>query len=99
MPWTVVEDERFEHCEDLVRDDDGQVIGTIMRFRDDGPTYAWTISGGRIGPISPLKPNGEWPTGAECDAAARNRVEKLAGLSPKDQNFATSPASGATTPH
>lgn len=99
MTWIAVNDDRCEHCEHLIRDDDGQVIGIIMRFYDDGPTYAWTESGGRIGPISPLKDNGERATGGECDAAARKRVEKLAGLSREDQSFATAPASGAKTPH
>lgn len=79
MSWITVKDDRFLLCENLLRDD-GKVIGTIMRFYDHGPTYAWTLSGGRIGPISPLRINNEIPTGVECDAAARNRVEKLAGL-------------------
>lgn len=82
MGWVVADDGGQCACiEHLVRDDDGEIIGGIMRFYDHGPTYAWAYPGGRIGPIWPLKENGERATGVECDVAARRRVEADAGLS------------------
>lgn len=83
MPWVINADERFKHCEHLVRDDDGVVLGIIMRFYSNGPTYAWTISGGRIGPMSgPKHDDGsKFGTyiGTECDDIARKRVEAVCG--------------------
>jgi hypothetical protein len=49
-------------CMSLYRDDDGLHLGSIMRFYDDGPTYAHS-------PIERL--GGAW----ENDAAAMHAVE------------------------
>lgn len=86
MPWVKQDDDRFLNCEEFLRDDDRtKVIGTIMRFYADGPTYA-AVEAGRIGPISgPAYGDGtvygdEFYLGSESDVAARSRVEALAEI-------------------
>lgn len=47
MGWQRREDAEGDDAptvaEELVRDDDGQVLGTVTQFDPDGPTYAWLI--------------------------------------------------------
>ncbi len=67
MGWVDVKSECKDAviAEELRRDDDGELLGAILRFYDDGPTYAWTASR-RLGATSD-------------DAAARAAVEERVG--------------------
>ena len=61
MPWRMVD-------EWLLRDDDGELLGWIIRFNEEGPTHAWTP----LGHIDDLA----------CDAAARAAVERAVEVGP-----------------
>ncbi len=50
-------------CEDLIRDDDGTWLGAVMRFYNDGSTYAYGSDNRRLGAFS-------------TDAGAREAVEQ-----------------------
>lgn len=97
MGWVVMDDPESLHCEMLFRDD-GRALGSILRFWEDGPTYAHT-SAGRIGPCSPPGCTLEGAErGAACDAAARRSVERLAGLTEEQFRVATTPGLRKTMP-